>query len=90
MSKLLRVLIVEDSEDDTDLLVIELERCGYQIIYQRVETKAEMQVALEAHQQWDIILADYSLPQFSAIGALNLLKENKIFYCIYFILPRLH
>ncbi|GAB4240282.1 MAG: hypothetical protein Kow0049_28060 [Stanieria sp.] len=78
MSKLLRVLIVEDSEDDTDLLVIELERGGYQIIYQRVETKAEMQVALEAHQQWDIILADYSLPQFSAIGALNLLKENNL------------
>ncbi|AFZ34609.1 response regulator receiver modulated diguanylate cyclase/phosphodiesterase [Stanieria cyanosphaera PCC 7437] len=78
MSKLLRVLIVEDSEDDTDLLVIELERGGYQIIYQRVETKEEMQAALEVQEQWDIILADYFLPRFSANEALDLLKENNL------------
>ncbi|BAU63756.1 response regulator receiver modulated diguanylate cyclase/phosphodiesterase [Stanieria sp. NIES-3757] len=78
MSKLLRVLIVEDSEDDTDLLVIELERSGYQIIYQRVETKEEMQTALEVQEQWDIILADYFLPRFSAIEALDLLKEDNL------------
>jgi diguanylate cyclase (GGDEF)-like protein len=78
MTKLLRVLIVEDSEDDTELLIIELERGGYHTVYQRVETGAEMQSALDSQNQWDIILADYSLPQFSAIGALNLLKENDL------------
>ena len=75
MSKLLRVLIVEDSEDDAELLVIELERGGYEIIYRRVDTKADMQAALSESQPWDIILADYSMPQFSAIAALDLLKE---------------
>lgn len=75
MSKLLRVLIVEDSEDDAELLAIELERGNYEIIYQRVETKADMQTALQEPQSWDIVLADYSMPQFSAIAALEVLKE---------------
>jgi CheY-like chemotaxis protein len=69
MSKLLRVLIIEDSEDDAELLVLELERGGYQIIHQRVDTKTELQNALKNPPAWDIILADYSMPQFSAIAA---------------------
>ncbi len=75
MSKLLRVLIVEDSEDDAELLAIELEQGNYEITYQRVDTKADMQAALQKPQSWDIVLADYSMPQFSAIAALELLKE---------------
>ena len=75
MSKLLRVLIVEDSEDDAELLAIELERGGYEVIYQRVDTKSDMESALKKSDLWDIILADYSMPQFNAIAALNLLKE---------------
>lgn len=75
MNKLLRVLIVEDSEDDAELLAIELERGGYEIIHHRVDTKADMQAALKNASGWDIVLADYSMPQFNAIAALNLLKE---------------
>ncbi len=75
MSKLLRVLIIEDSEDDAELLAIELERGGYEIIHRRVDTKADMKAALSESQPWDIVLADYSMPQFSAIAALDLLKE---------------
>ena len=78
MSELLRVLIVEDSEDDAELLAIELERGGYEIIYRRVDTKADMQSALEEASPWNIVLADYSMPQFSAIAALNLLKERQL------------
>ncbi len=78
MSKLLRVLIVEDSEDDAELLAIELKRGNYEITYQRVETKADMQAALQGSQSWDIVLADYSMPQFSAIAALELLKEHDL------------
>ncbi len=78
MSKLLRVLIVEDSEDDAELLAIELKRGNYEIIYQRVETKADMQSAIQEPQSWDIVLADYSMPQFSAIAALELLKEHDL------------
>ncbi len=75
MNKLLRVLIVEDSEDDAELLAIELERGGYQPIYQRVDNKADMQAALQDKKPWDVVLADYSMPKFSATAALNLLKE---------------
>jgi diguanylate cyclase (GGDEF)-like protein len=78
MSKLLRVLIVEDSEDDAELLALELERSGYQIIHQRVDTKADMKTALNTTQPWDIVLADYSMPQFSAIAALNMLKKLEL------------
>ncbi|MBE9044081.1 EAL domain-containing protein [Pleurocapsales cyanobacterium LEGE 10410] len=78
MSKLLRVLIIEDSEDDAQLLAIELERGGYDIIHQRVDTKADMQTALKKPQSWDIVLADYSMPRFSAIAALELLKERQL------------
>ncbi len=78
MSKLLRVLIVEDSEDDAELLALELERGGYQIIHQRVDTEGSMQAALNNSQVWDLILADYSMPKFSAIAALNLLKAQNI------------
>ena len=78
MSKLLRVLIVEDSEDDAELLAIELKRGGYQLIYQRVETQADMQAALAQQISWDMVLADYSLPYFSAIAALDLLKEYNL------------
>ena len=78
MNKLLRVLIVEDSEDDAELLAIELERGGYQIIYQRVDTETHMKQALCQTPSWDIVLADYSMPHFSAIAALNLLKEHQL------------
>ena len=75
MNELLRVLIIEDSEDDAELLVIALEQGGYKVIHQRVDTRVGMQAALENPQSWDIILADYSMPQFSAIAALEVLKE---------------
>lgn len=71
----LRVLIVEDSEDDTELLVNELERGGYEAIYERVDTPIAMQSALE-QQQWDIVIADYLMPSFSAPAALNVLKKK--------------
>ncbi|MEO1006430.1 MAG: diguanylate cyclase, partial [Cyanobacteria bacterium J06638_38] len=75
MNELLRVLIIEDSEDDAELLAIALERGGYNVIHRRVDTKAGMQIALRESQPWDIVLADYSMPQFSAIAALEVLKE---------------
>jgi PAS domain S-box-containing protein len=73
----LRVLIVEDSEDDAELLVYELERGGYELIYERVDTPEAMNAALDK-QLWDIVIADYTLPSFSAPAALTLLKERAI------------
>jgi PAS domain S-box-containing protein len=77
MNTPLRVLIVEDSEDDAELLVYELERGGYDPIYERVDTPAAMNTALD-NQLWDIVIADYTLPCFSAPAALNLLKERGV------------
>jgi diguanylate cyclase (GGDEF)-like protein len=78
MNKLLRVLIIEDSEDDAELLAIALKRGGYQVIHQRVDTRLDMETALANPQPWDIVLADYSMPQFSAIAALEVLKAQQL------------
>jgi signal transduction histidine kinase len=71
----LRVLIVEDSEDDTLFLLRALERGGYDATYRRVETASEMRDAL-AFGSWEIVLADYTLPQFSGGNALALLRRS--------------
>jgi len=75
MSRPLRVLIVEDSEDDTQLLLHELRRGGYDPMHERVDSAATMEQAL-AGQQWDMVIADYSIPNFSSMAALALLKEQ--------------
>jgi PAS domain S-box-containing protein len=77
MSIPLRVLIVEDSEDDAELIVNEIEQGGYDLISERVETPSAMNAALDK-EQWDIIIADYNLPSFSAPAALTLLKEKAL------------
>jgi PAS domain S-box-containing protein len=75
MKPTLRVLIIEDSLDDVELIVRELQRGGYAVDYERVETKADMEAAL-SERAWDIILSDYSMPQFSAMAALSTLQES--------------
>ncbi len=75
MGALLRALIVEDWDSDAQLVVRELRRHGYEVEYERVETRPAMEQAL-AQQGWDIILCDYSLPQFNAMNALTTLKES--------------
>jgi hypothetical protein len=77
MSLYLRVLIVEDSEDDTLLVLRELRRGGYTLDYVRVDTPAAMHAALE-QQLWDIVIADYNMPAFSAPEALKLLQSQKL------------
>lgn len=76
MNSRLRVLVVEDLEDDMLLMLRELRRGGYSVDYVRVETPAEMQVALD-RQPWDVVIADYTLPEFSAPAALKLLQQRQ-------------
>jgi PAS domain S-box-containing protein len=71
----LRVLVVEDSVEDTELIVREIERGGYTVDFERVETKETMKEAL-TERQWDVILSDYSMPRFSVMGALETLKAS--------------
>lgn len=72
----LRVLVVEDSEDDMLLMLRELRRGGYTLEHVRVETPEDMQAALD-RQAWDIVIADYTLPGFSAPAALKLLQQQQ-------------
>ncbi|MGH7411491.1 MAG: response regulator, partial [Candidatus Methylomirabilis sp.] len=71
----LRVLIVEDSEDDAALLVRELRRGGYDPEIRRVDTTAAMSAALD-RETWDIVISDYTMPRFSAPAALSLFQER--------------
>ncbi|BAZ18083.1 multi-sensor hybrid histidine kinase [Calothrix sp. NIES-4071] len=73
----LRILIVEDSEDDTLLTLRELRRGGYRLDYVRVDTSVAMESALD-QQPWDIVIADYSMPAFSAPEALKILQSRKL------------
>jgi signal transduction histidine kinase len=75
MDRLLRVLLVEDSETDTQLLVRELCRGGYTLTLERVQTADRMRAVLN-EQPWDIVIADYVMPAFSAPAALSVLKQS--------------
>ncbi len=77
MKKQLRILMIENSKDDALLIIDYLKKCGYELEYQRVETAAEMESALNK-TPWDIIYSDYFLPKFSGPEALKLLKKKKI------------
>jgi sigma-B regulation protein RsbU (phosphoserine phosphatase) len=77
MSKPLRILIVEDSENDTLLLLDQLRRGAYEPTFERVDTPAAMSAALD-RQTWDLVVADFSMPQFNALAALELLKQKEI------------
>jgi putative nucleotidyltransferase with HDIG domain len=75
MGAYLRVLFIEDSEDDARLVLREVQRGGYEVQFERVETADAMLAALK-RQAWDLILCDFSLPHFSAPKALELLKAS--------------
>src|SRR6266849_8391730 len=77
MNRVLRVLHIEDSEQDAQLLKRHLSRAGYDLVSERVETAESMKAAL-GRDQWNIILCDYSLPQFNALRALAVVREMKL------------
>ncbi len=77
MSKPLRALVIEDSEDDTELLLLELRRGGYAMDHARVETPAAMSSELKA-RRWDIVFSDFTMPHFNAFDALSLLRSTGI------------
>ena len=76
MGKIMRLLIIEDSENDALLLLRELRKGGYQPEYKRVDTEIAMIEALEK-DKWDIIISDYSMPQFNGIAALKISQKYK-------------
>lgn len=71
----LHVLIVEDSENDANLLEIELQRAGFNPVCQRVETGRALESAL-TRQLWDVVIADYVMPQFNGLEALAMVRNK--------------
>jgi PAS domain S-box-containing protein len=67
--------LVEDSEADGELLILELRRGGYDVSFIRVETGNELLAALK-RQSWDMVISDYRLPQFDAMGALSVVQQH--------------
>jgi two-component system, cell cycle sensor histidine kinase and response regulator CckA len=75
-SQPLRVLIVEDAKSDVALLLLALRQGGFEVTYEAVATQAAMRVALH-HGQWDLIISEHALAQFSGPAALALTIELK-------------
>src|SRR6185369_4192067 len=75
MSKLLKILVVEDSEDDLFLLLHELRKSGFAPEYLSVCKAQTMSSALE-EREWDVVTSDYNMPGFSAMAALDVLKKS--------------
>ncbi|HET6556762.1 MAG TPA: response regulator [Prolixibacteraceae bacterium] len=75
MKEKIRILVIEDNEDDARLEIDELKSGGFDIEYELVETRKATREAL-ATKHWDFIISDYSLPQFSGMDALTELKET--------------
>jgi signal transduction histidine kinase len=73
--KPLRILFIEDSDDDFLLVRAHLERAGFEVFAQRVETVADMRRALD-ESAWDLVLSDFTMPQFDGMAALSTLKES--------------
>ena len=72
----LRVLILEDRPEDAELVLHELRRAGFEPDWLRVDTEAAYLANLD--REWDIILADYSLPTFDAPRALHIVQDRNL------------
>ncbi len=73
MSKL-NVIIVEDNDDDLLLVLIALKKAGYTPSYTQVQTRPELEAALQ-NEKWQLVISDHAMPGFSAPEALEVLKK---------------
>lgn len=77
MAKPLRVLIVEDSEDDAELLLRRIRKGGYDPVFARVETLEQLRRSM-SDNIWDVIVSDHNLPEFDSIAALTVVREYAV------------
>src|ERR1043165_881069 len=71
----LKILLVEDSEDDAELLLLELRRGGYAPVARRVAGAEEMRTAL-SEETYDVVICDYVMPGFGGLEALALFRQK--------------
>ncbi|HEY2736250.1 MAG TPA: ATP-binding protein [Polyangiales bacterium] len=77
MESSLRVLVVDDSPDDVELLIQSLIRSGFEPVWRRVDTAAALEGAL-LNETWDIMISDWSMPHFSAPAAFAIMRAHKL------------
>src|SRR5947209_2452812 len=77
MTESLKVLLVEDSEEDADLISLTLQRGGFHPKIHRVETREAMEEALSGCA-FDVVVADYSMPQFTMREALEVVRNTEL------------
>src|SRR5450830_640005 len=75
VNKPVKVLIVEDSEDDAKLALLALRRGGFEPTYRRVQTAAELETAL-AQERWDAVILDFKMPGFTGMDALRIFRST--------------
>jgi diguanylate cyclase (GGDEF)-like protein len=83
MGKLIRALLVDDSDDDAQLLVREIRAAGYTVEYHRVDTATALASAL-SEKNWDVVLAEYKMPSLNGNDALRLFKRANL-HCPFII-----
>ena len=71
----LKLLILEDNAFDAELEVGKLQAAGYDCDWQQVQTREEFEASLD-RPEFELILADYNLPNFDGLSALGLLRER--------------
>jgi len=77
LGKPLRILFVEDSADDAELVLRVLRKGGYEVVHERVETASGLAQALK-ESEWDLIISDYSIPGFGGSEALRIVRERRL------------
>jgi phosphoserine phosphatase RsbU/P len=75
MKQVLRTLLIEDSEDDAFLVLLNLRKGPFLIQSKRIDSALALQDALE-HEAWEIILCDYAMPGFSGFQALSIVQQK--------------
>src|SRR5258706_6736774 len=73
MKQPLRLLLIEDSDDDAILLLLHFRRSGWEVVHQRVDSADGVEAALDK-QAWDIVISDYAMPGFNGLDALRLVQ----------------
>ena len=74
-AKPLRLLVVEDSPRDAEIVVREIRSGGFDVTWKRVDTAGTMRAALDA-EPWDVVVSDYSMPNFDGLAALRVWQEK--------------
>jgi two-component system cell cycle sensor histidine kinase/response regulator CckA len=74
-SRPLKALLIEDSAEEAELVLLELRRAGFTVSWERVDTAASLREAM-ARQPWEVVISDFNMPTFDGLAAFGIVKEH--------------